>query len=341
MAHSATAELIADYGDASTEHWALTHGAALVDRSQVGRLHISGTDALDMLNRLSTNKLEVLPFGESAPTVITSPKGRVVDLLMVGARTEHLLCLTSPGRQQAIADWIDFYTFVDDIALQDVTAATAQFTVAGPTAAALLSAAGGLAGWLPLHQLRDAVVGEAGVVLWHTLSSGTESYEVIVQQEQAPIVWRSLLAAGAVPAGQTAWEAFRTANGAPAYGAEYGEETNPLESRLRGAISFDKGCYIGQEVVARLDTYKKVQRRLMAASLSGPAGPGDILLADGHKAGVLSSVARVPQNGAYVALALVNITQSVAGYSLTVAGSDITATLSEPAYALATEPAQT
>ena len=340
MAQHLAVDMPTGYGDPVAELAALSSGAGLVDRSHVGRLRITGADALDLLNRLSTNKLESLPPGQGLPTVLTSPKGRVVDLLLVGAQQDHLLCLTSPSRQQAVADWIDFYTFGEEIFLQDLTPATSQFTVAGPSAASVLSSVGILAQELARYNLQNAEIEGSPVVVWRTLSAGVESFEVIVSQELGVGVWRALMGAGAAPAGREAWEAFRIANGAPAYGTEHGDETNPLESRLRGAISFSKGCYTGQEVVARLDTYQKVQRQLMSARLTSPASPGDVLWAEGQKAGVLTSVATLPTAGGHAALAFVDMKYAVPGRALDLP-SGATATITDPAYAVATEPPPT
>ena len=310
----------------------------MVDRSHGGRLRLGGADALDLLNRLSTNDLSSLPPGRGLPTVLTSPKGRVVDLLLVGAQEDRLLCLTSPGRQQPVLDWVDFYTFGEEVLPEDLTPATAQIAVAGPGAGRLLSAAGAPVEGLAPYHLRDAEIGGAPVVVWHTLSSGASSYEVIVSGPQGGGVWRALAEAGAVPVGHTAWETFRIANGAPVYGAEYGDQTNPLECRLRGAVSFSKGCYTGQEVVARLDTYRKVQRYLMAVELTGPASPGDLLQVDGQKAGMLTSVAPLTFQGRYAALAFMDAAYASAGRAFEVAGGAVVATLAHPAYAAATEP---
>ena len=338
MTQMITAESPADYGDVPGEYMALTSGVAVVDRSHVGRMRMSGADALDLLNRLSTNKLETLPEDQGVPTVLASPKGRVVDLLLVGARSAHFLCLTSPGRQGPVMEWIDFYTFAEDAPLEDLTPLTAQFALAGPGAASALSELGVSTAELPRYHLCEAAIGGRPVVVWHTLTSGTPTYEVIVSRELAGEVWRCLVEAGAVQTGQTAWEALRVAHGVPAYGTEYGDSTNPLESRLTGAISIDKGCYTGQEVIARLLTYKKVQRRLMAVSLSGQATPGGALLDGGQKVGVLTSVASVPSDDTYVALAMVSTAHAVAGKTLDVAGTGATGILSDPPYAQATEP---
>ena len=180
-------------------------------------------------------------------------------------------------------------------------------------------------------------MGRVEVLVLHTLSSGGESYDLLLPKEEAARLRSAVLASGAVAVGGEAWEAFRVARGVPVYGAEFGPATNPLESRLKWAISFNKGCYVGQEVVARLDTYRKVQRWLMAASLSGPARPGDPLLSDARRAGALTSVAEVP-GGGHVALALVRRELAEQGRVLDVADGGVTATLSDPAFALALEP---
>lgn len=326
----------ADYGDSSVEYAALLHGVGLADHSYTGRLLLRGTDALDLTNRLSSNKLEELDEGTGAATVLTTPKGRVVDLLLLGAIPGHLLMLTSPGRAQAVVEWFEFYTFGEDVTLTDIASETAHFTLAGPRARETLAVMGTSVLPSVRYGLCETDMKGASLVLWSTLSAGTESYELIVSQDQALGVWEALVKAGAVPTGQVAWEAFRIGNGAPVHGAEFGEETNPLESRLRGAISFAKGCYTGQEVIARLDTYAKVQRLLMAVTLSGLAQPGQALHFEGKAVGMLTSVAPVPGSAEYVALALVDGKHAKIGMTL-VTEDGALAQLSDPSYALATE----
>ena len=149
----------------------------------------------------------------------------------------------------------------------------------------------------------------------------------------------ALLDAGAAEAGAETFEAHRIAQGVPAWGAEFGMFNNPLEARLLGSISDDKGCYTGQEVIARLQTYRKVQRLLMAFTTAGDAAPGDALEAeDGSPAGVVTSAYNAG-DGRALGLALVASKFAVAGSSLRLSGGG-TAALSEPAYALATEPVE-
>ena len=341
MAHSTKAP-IRDADGLAAEYRALVDGAGLADRSDVGRLRITGADALDLLNRLTTNKLDELPEGHARLTVLTNGDARVIDVLELAAVDGALLCLTSTGRADAVIDWIDTYTFGEDISVADRTAETTQLSLAGPGAAGVLAAAG-VGGAPALDRVAQVTIAGAGVVLWRTMTGGAEGFEVIVERAGGAAVRAALAAAGATLVSAGAWEAFRIANGAPAYGAEFGEATNPLESRLRGAISEDKGCYTGQEVVARLLTYGKVQRRLMSVALSGPAEDGPVavgsdLLADGARAGTLTSLADIPGVGR-VGLALIARKRAAVGSAFDVSGAPgVTATISEPAYALATEP---
>ena len=331
----------AHYGDPAIEFAALEFGVGVTDRSHVGRLRLLGSDVLDLLDRLTTNKLENLEPGEGLPTVLTTNKGRVVDLLTLTATDGHLLCLTSLGRQQVVAEWLDFYTFSEDATVEDASAGTAQLSLAGPGAAKLLERLGIDVSGLPAFHSRTHVLAKADVLVWHMLSAGTPTYEIIVPVAAAAGAWEAFTQAGAVPTGHEAWEAYRVRHGMPAYGAEFGDDTNPLESRLKGAISFNKGCYIGQEVVARLNTYQKVQRRLMAVTFSDPAKIGDALKsAGGISAGIVTSAVQVPGGGTFIGLALVRQEHAAPGVTLLVADRDTTAILSEPAFALATEPVE-
>ncbi|MCH8974109.1 MAG: hypothetical protein IH869_03435 [Chloroflexi bacterium] len=338
MAHP-TKSQTRDADGLAAEYRALVDGAGLADRSDAGRLRITGADALDLLNRLTTNKLEELPDGHARLTVLTNGDARVIDVLELAAVDGALLCLTSPGRAEAVIDWIDTYTFGEDISIADRTAETTQLTLAGPGAAGVLAAAG-VTDAPARERVAQVTIANVGVVLWRTMSGGVEGFEVIVERAGGTAVRAALASAGATLVSAGAWEAFRIANGMPAYGSEFGEATNPLESRLRGAISEDKGCYTGQEVVARLLTYGKVQRRLMSVALSGPAGAGADLSADGARAGTLTSVADIPGVGR-VGLALIAQKRAAVGSAFDVSGSSgVTATISEPAYALATEPVE-
>lgn len=327
----------ADYGDPHSEVLAVTGSNVLVDRSNVGRLSFKGVDSLELINRLSTNKLEEVPIGDGVPTVLTSPKGRVVDALLLGSQTDQLLCLTSPGQQQTILDWIEFYTFGEDVCVQDVSESTSHFTICGLNPESAVASLGILVNYIGPYQLQTVDFEGFPVTIWRTRSSGADSFEVISPRESGPRLWEFLKDSGLIPVGTAAWETLRISNGAPVYAAEYGDHTNPLESRLRGSISFSKGCYIGQEVVARLDTYKKVQRYLMLVNLPRPAKSGDKLESDGQVIGLITSAAIYPIEQQYWALGFIDAQFAVSGKVVSLVGDSDKAKLYDPPYAIATE----
>ena len=309
---------------------ALTERAGFADRSDCGRLRITGADALDLLNRLTTNKLETLPDGTARSTVLTNGDARVLDHLRLAAVDGGMWCLTSPGRAEDVADWTDLYTFGEEITVADESSRTAQFTVLGPLAAEAVATAG-----FPVPQF-DCVLAQDGVVVVASPFGTHPAYDLLLPVTEAERV-KAALSAFAPEVDANTFEAYRIAQGVPAYGAEFGAFNNPLEARLLGSISDDKGCYTGQEVIARLQTYRKVQRLLMSFTSDTPALPGDALEAeDGSPAGVVTS-AFDTGDGHTLGLALVAAKHALAGASLRLAGGGAV-TLSEPAYALATEP---
>jgi folate-binding protein YgfZ len=317
------------------EFQALQTGAALIDRSALGRLWITGADALDLLNRLTTNKLDELPEGIGRSTVVTNGDARIIAFIALGAIGGGMYCLTSPGRGQPVIDWLDSYTFGEEITVEDRTTQTGHFAVAGPHAVEVMTRLPGV-GSLGIDALANVDIGTAKAVVWRSLVGGVDGYEVIVESASAALIRGSLAAAGASPVSEETWEAFRVANGVPAFGSELGDFTNPLEGRLMGAISEDKGCYIGQEVIARLLTYKKVQRRLMSVKLSAPVDVGADLLGGENRVGTITSVAETPEG--HIALALVSSKHAQSGSELRIGSAS--AKLADPLYATATEPSE-
>ena len=275
---------------------AATAGAAVYE-SGAGRLKLTGADARDLLNRLSTNLVDPnAPAGEVTATVLTSDRGRIVDLVYVAHCGDHQLLLTGAGQQDNVAAFLDKYTIMEDIEVEDITGSTALLALTGPAAGAIVSAAaGGLADdgaqVIPLPGNPEGE-GEG--------ADGLPRYRILAPVESGGAALGRLQAAGAVAISAAAAETLRIARGRPQYGAEMGDAYNPLEAGLIGAIDFHKGCYIGQEVIARLDTYRKVQKYLVALRFDAGAGVvadlvGARLLDGAGKAmGLVTSAAVLP-----------------------------------------------
>ncbi len=274
------------------------HGRIFCRDTGYGCLRATGEDALDLLNRLSTNKVDHLQPGHWAPTVLTSDRGRIVDLLCVINGGEAVYLLTSPGQQQPVMEWLDKYTIMEDLEVEDVSATTAVIAVAGTGAEAVLGLDDGATDRLPGMQYPAPTLALGGHdVIAISRPLGLLPCGLLVcPADVAPDVAASLAAAGASEADADAWEALRVFSGAPAFGSEMGEPYNPLEAGLIGAIDFTKGCYIGQEVIARLDSYERVQRYLSVLRFSDgcDATAGTPLYLDGRQAGTVTSVYRTP-----------------------------------------------
>ena len=309
------------YSSVAEEYQALRGGVALVDRSHWGRLRIRGKDALDLLNRLSTNSLIGLEPGQSAPTVLTSSKGRIVDLLLIANLGDELLVVTSPQTPDKVIEWLDFYTFDEDISVEDVTEETSMLSLMGPGAVQFL---GPQAVALEPFNTSRVSLQDADVTAIRTDAYGIAGYDLVMPTSQAEALWEALSQAGAIPVGEEALEVLRVEQGVPRYGLELGEEFNPLEAGVLSSINFEKGCYIGQEVVLRLKTYDKVQKHLMGVVLvNSDVSPGARLEVDGKDVGLITSVVDSPLLGHRMALAYVRTAYSAAGQELDVRDGDL------------------
>ncbi len=315
-------QVVDTFGNAAAEYRAATEGIAVLDRSYVGRFKVTGKDATDLLNRLSSNKVDALPSGTGAATVLPTNKGRVIDLLHLFALEDHLLMITSPQTRQRVAEWIDLYTFLEEVSLEDVTLETAMITVLGPrTATALENATGASVASMELYHSLPVTINGVPVVLIRTDATGTPGYDLIAPSEHAETVWSALVdpAYGAVPIGETIYNVLRTEAGIPRYGWEISEDVNPWEVGLDRFINFEKGCYTGQEVILRLYNYEKIQRRIAGLSFSSPnVSEGTDLRLDGEGTGRVTTVITHPVTGTTLGLGIVRVANVKEGARLEV-----------------------
>ena len=322
-------QLPLSYGDPEAEHSAATASAAVYDASYVGRLKVTGSDGLDLLHRLSTNAVETLAPGQGTNTILTDDRGRIIDLITVINLGEYVLLLTSPNQQQRIIDWLDKYTIIEDITVEDVTGDTAMLGVVGPEAATAIGNAAGNA-VAEVQSCCAATIGDAAHLVRCDLGSLPNFY-VVGDPDAIGKLWGGTIGAGTKPMGMEAYQALRVGLGMPAHGSELDDAYNPLEAGLMGAISFTKGCYIGQEVIARLDTYQKVQRRLVSLALTGPAESGTRLMQDNREVGVLTSVSPLvikgTTSGQRLGLGYVRTAAAETGTSLQLGDTSSTASI--------------
>ena len=300
------------YSSVLGERQALYTGAGLLDRSNVGRLALTGEGALDLLNRLSTNDLSRLQAGQGTFTVLTTNKGRILDLLHVLRLPERLLVTTARESRQRVIDWIDLYTIMEDVAVRDITEETAMLSVAGPQSATFLDALTGAdTSSLGRYDSMVATIDGVEATLVRSDFVGVPGYDLVVAATEGQPLWAELVVRGetdnATPIGSQALELVRVEQGVPAYGRELSEDFNPLEAGLTEFISPTKGCYVGQEVVARLITYKKVQKELVGLRWDSDVSPvrNAKLMLQMRQVGVLTSAVEAPQTGESIGLGYV------------------------------------
>ena len=225
----------------------ITKKSAILDISEYGRITLTGTDALDLINRLTTNQLEHLEINSGCFTVLTSNKGRIKDLLYLFRQDEKkLLLITSPGNQTNVAEWIDFYTFSEDVEINEISAETKFISIVGPKcemASKEFSA--------DREKEKFTVFNSSIFGLPCTNFLIPNDHNSDLPQSATKLPDNSLL------------ELIRLERFVPLMNKDFGEHNNPLEAGLKNYISFSKGCYIGQEVIARLDAYNKVQKLLV------------------------------------------------------------------------------
>jgi tRNA-modifying protein YgfZ len=313
---------VIETGTASVEREALLGAAALVERPAAGRLRLGGADRVRFLNGLVTCEVKALAEGEGTYGFVTSVQGRVLADVVVLAVADELWLEVPAGEEEAVASHLAKYLIADRVEIASFDAEVV--TLAGPGAATLLKSSLGR-GSLPSGPWSHrpaALAGASGRVVRRGIAP-VETFDLWLQPGGGPAVRAHLQAAGAAAAGGEAWEVLRVERGIPAFGRDFGPDNFPQETGLGElAVSYDKGCYLGQEIVARIHYrggVNKSLRGLRFAGVDAPPPTGTPLLADGRPAGTVGTVAVSPVHGP-IALAILHQRANVPGTVLQVEG---------------------
>lgn len=310
------------FGDQPREYQAAQEAVVLMDRSHEGRFEITGRDRLNFLHRISTNELLKFAQGEVRPTLFTNANARILDRATVVHRGETALLLTEPGRAEALGRYLQRNIFFNDEAkLTDITTSTRQFVLHGAQADAVGSQ---FAPELP--PMTSAEVNIAGIpvlILRDKPLSGAH-WRVIVPNDGAAAVWQALLEVGAaqgiVPAGSLTYNALRIRAGRPGVGRELSTEYLPLEIGLWDEVSFTKGCYTGQEILARMESRGKLAKTIVLLRLAGWVEAPAKISAEGREIGVMSSSVQTPA-GELLGIGVIKVASAQPGTHVTVGES--------------------
>ncbi|MHB8625827.1 MAG: CAF17-like 4Fe-4S cluster assembly/insertion protein YgfZ [Aggregatilineales bacterium] len=291
------------------ETYAAAHtGCALIDRSTEGRFELLDRDRLALLHRMSTNDVAHLAKGHGRATILTTALARIIDRLIVYERGDVTLAVCGSGRTKAVRGWLQKHIFFQDkVQTRDVGAETCQFGLFGTQADKIAERLAMGAGALQLHDFIETTIAGSSVLLARTypLPLIGYGYALIGPAALHEAVSAALLATGdVVPGGDAAYELLRIEASLPLSGHELTEDYIPLEAGLWDAISFTKGCYIGQEIIARMESRHKLARTLTRFTFATPVPIGATILSGDRTVGTLTSVALRP-DGLTVALGYV------------------------------------
>ena len=301
------------------EDRALRAGAALFDASAREVVRVTGPDRVSFLQGMLTQDVEGLPAGSVADAALLTAKGAMVADARVVKRSDDLLLLTEPGFGPAVQGALEKYLISEDAELADATAQFGQLSVVGPEAEALAARVLGL-GPPAGAALRPFDAG-GGATAW-ALPQGQllPGVDLLIPAEALGPVFERLLDAGATPMGFAALEVLRVERGTPRFGMDMDEKTIPLEANLQRALHYQKGCYIGQEVIARATFRGHMNRHLVGLRFAGalPSHRTELLVGE-RRVGWVTSAVESPWLGA-IGLGYAHRDVEEPGTELTLAG---------------------
>jgi folate-binding protein YgfZ len=277
--------------------------AAYYARPDGGFLRLVGATRLDFIQRQTTNDVNLLSEDRALTTVLTAPNARMLDVWRMVDEGESVGIVTLPGNASSTASFLQSKIFFnDEVAVENHSDDFAQLEMIGPETAALLHRFGLSEPLSPDRVCPVEIGGVGGRILGQRGLEGGAL--LLVPSGGTQQVGKALEDAGAAPLAAEGYNLLRIEAGIPAPGAELTEDYTPLEAGLDYAISGTKGCYTGQEVIARQITYDKVTRHLVGLRLQELVFTGASVMAGGRSMGVVTSSVDSPRFGP-IALAYV------------------------------------
>jgi folate-binding protein YgfZ len=322
----------ASYGDVLFEYAAVREGGAgLIDLSPRGRILLSGTEAIQFLNGLITNDMKTLDENSWMPAAFPNVQGRLIASVRVVRLTDEGTSMTTPAglprrgpRENAcptflidteaatherVLKTIERFTLAGDFRVKDVTSDTALLSVQGRKAADIVnSVLGESAADLPHGAATQIKWQGSDVTVIHASHTPADGFDLIVNADQAGSLWDVLQSRGARPVGYDALEILRIEAGLPRYGVDMDETNIVTEAALDAAVSYTKGCYVGQEIIARIKYRGHVAKKLSGVLFNQPANvePGaTIKSSDDKEIGRTTSITLSPHLGCTIALGYV------------------------------------
>jgi folate-binding protein YgfZ len=322
----------ARFGDAQQEFAALLSGCGIYDLGFRTRISLSGSDRVRWLNGMVTNNIRDLAPEHGVYTFLLNPQGRILGDMIVDNLGETLIVETDRSQVEKIVATFDHYIIMDDVEVTNISEQQTALGLAGPKSRGVLNAAGIAVPELqPLQMIAPKCNCDCGC-LECTVVRGEdtqqESYEIWLAPQDASKTWHALVAAGATPVGSQALEMQRIVAGIPLYGVDIRERELPQETEQMRALNFNKGCYVGQEIVERIRSRGNVHRKFTGFLAEGAVeiAPGAKIVSGEKDAGEITSVAvlRMPSGARTLALGYIRREIGLPGREVTIGAGKAT-----------------
>lgn len=265
-------------------------------------LSLTGRDRTRWLNGMVSNNIRDLAVGSGVYAFVLTPQGHIQADVYAFNRGDSLLVETDRAQAETLLRIFRKYIIMDKVEIQDLSEKVSVLGIAGPRSAQALASLG-LSKDLATLQLADVNWNGIGITLVRGDNPSFPNYELWVPAQQAQLIWNALLQAGAVEVHDETLETFRILCGIPRVGQDTREKTLPQETGQERALNFNKGCYIGQEIVERIRARGAVHRMFVGFEVEGPEPPaGTKIQSEGKDVGEITSIAGEPLKGKRLAL---------------------------------------
>jgi tRNA-modifying protein YgfZ len=265
------------FGNPREEYAAAVSAAAIFDWSDHGLIELTGKDRVTFLHGFCTNDIKRLVAGQGCEAFVTNVKGRILGHIWIEADTTALRLDAGPGSPSRLCAHLERYIINEDVTVADVSADWCELLVMGPSAGSAIAEgdSGDVLGpQRHLNEYWNAEGAHGRIRVSRRKVSSQAAYVVCAPRRALAAVWDAFCKAGVRPAGSAAWSALRIEAGLPLYGADLTDENLAQEgARTETAISFTKGCYLGQEPIARIDAMGHVNRELRSLRIAGESIP--------------------------------------------------------------------
>ena len=312
------------FGDPQAEFAALRGGCGVYDLGFRAKISLTGGDRVRWLNGMVTNNIRDLADGQGVYAFLLNPQGHILGDLFAYNRGESITVDTDCGQTEKILATFDHYIIMDDVEVANLSEELTALGVAGPKTRDVLTAAGFQIPEMQSLQLKSVTWQGAKCTLVRGEDAERVSYEIWIAPDSVRRLWDALLAAGAAPVGSEALELERIVSGVPRYGLDIRERDLPQETEQARALNFNKGCYVGQEIVERIRSRGAVHRKFTGFMVEGASqiAAGTKIIAGEKEVGEITSAASLQLigNDKMVAVGYIRREVGVPGREVTIGG---------------------